>query len=116
MTLVRSEFTPMTFGSLSKTFLSPQHHSTLMNQLLVDVWDLDALFLDDLEVMNSMMHRVLAESGISVVSHDAHKFPGQGLTLTYLLRGHTCMKSAVVGRRGTQKSRHSKGGCMNFVA
>ena len=51
----------------------------------MDVWDLQPLFLDDLEAINYMMHRVLLERGISIVSHDAKKFPGQGLTLTYLL-------------------------------
>ena len=68
-----------------KDLLIPQHHSTLMNQLLVDVWDLHPLFLDDLEAIKSIMHRVLMERGISIVSQDAKKFPGQGLTLTYLL-------------------------------
>ena len=67
--------------------LSPPPHntSTLMNQLLVDVWGLHPLLLDDLEAINSTMHRVVTASVISVVSFDAHKFPGQGLTLTYLL-------------------------------
>ena len=62
-----------------------QQHSTVMNQLLVDVWGLHPTFLDDPEAVDSIMRRVLVFSSISVVSQDAHRFPGQGLTLTYLL-------------------------------
>ena len=56
-----------------------------MNQLLVDVWNLHPLFLDDVETINSIMHRVLKERGISILTHSAQKFPRQGLTITYLL-------------------------------
>ena len=56
-----------------------------MKQLLVDVWNLHPSFLDDVETLNSIMHRVLRERGISIVTQSAQKFPGQGLTITYLL-------------------------------
>ena len=56
-----------------------------MKQLLVDVWNLHPLFLDDIETINAIMHRVLREEDISIVTHSAQKFPGQGLTITYLL-------------------------------
>ena len=83
-TTLKEEIHPSS-GPFSNNFSAPTHHSTLMNQLLVDVWDLHPLLLDDLETMNSIMHHLLTARGISVVSHSAEKFSGQGLTLTYLL-------------------------------
>ena len=61
------------------------HHKTVMHQLLVDVWDLHPLLLDDPDAMDSIVRNSLAVSSISVLSHDSHSFSGQGLTLTYIL-------------------------------
>ena len=75
---------PLDERSITPSMLHGQH-STVMNQLFVDVWGLHPTFLDDPEAMDSIIRRILAFSSISVVSQDAHRFPGQGLTLTYLL-------------------------------
>ena len=56
-----------------------------MNQLLVDVWNLHSSFLIDLDTIHFMMQKVLRERGISIVTHDVQRFPGEGLIITYLL-------------------------------
>ena len=59
--------------------------STVMHQLLVDVWNLHPLLLDNPEAIDLIVRNALAVTSILVVSHNVHSFTGQGLTLTYIL-------------------------------
>ena len=56
-----------------------------MMQLNVDVWGLHPILLDDPEAMDSIVRHALEVCSITVISHNNHSFPGQGLTLTYIL-------------------------------
>jgi spermidine synthase len=54
-------------------------------QLLLDLYDCNAVTLNDVETVESIFRQAIALAGFQVVNRTMHQFPHQGITLVLIL-------------------------------